>query len=389
MPDFLGFGDNRDGDLHVTTIVDDTVIDSVCSGSSGSTSLTATNPSFSAGQMVLIIQMTGTGAGNRQFNRISSYTAGTITLEFALDNNFGLVGSAQVLVIKQLTSLTIDITKALGVKYHDEATHKGGIFAAFVNGPAIINGDLTANGGTGGSNGDPGLGAQGRGYWGGDGARHTIFPDSANYGGSSTGISSRDHTRNNNGAGGGAGYVSATGSKAPAGGGGHAGPGQQAVNGSGSYQHGLGGDTIGNDDMSVIFMGAGGGGGCTGDGSSSFKTGGGGGGAGIIILFARKIVVTGRVMAIGGDGGAADVASGGGGAGGSIWLKGVELDIGTGLVDASAGNYGDGGSSGAHGGAGSVGRVKVECCTLTGESTPAALKVVGGHSYCFSGSAIL
>ena len=65
---FLGFGDGSDGDLVVSSNTTDNPIDASCSGSSGSTSLSATNTSFSAGQMVRIDQTRGTGAGNWEKN---------------------------------------------------------------------------------------------------------------------------------------------------------------------------------------------------------------------------------------------------------------------------------------------------------------------------------
>jgi hypothetical protein len=57
----------------------ETMIDSACTGTSAATSLTATNVSFAQGQVILIHQTQGTGAGTWMRNTIQGYTAGTIT----------------------------------------------------------------------------------------------------------------------------------------------------------------------------------------------------------------------------------------------------------------------------------------------------------------------
>ena len=61
--DFERFGDGSDGNLTISTNTTDTPIDSSCSGTSGTKSLSATNTSFTAGQIILIHQTRGTGVG--------------------------------------------------------------------------------------------------------------------------------------------------------------------------------------------------------------------------------------------------------------------------------------------------------------------------------------
>ncbi|MEM3335472.1 MAG: hypothetical protein QXY47_05520, partial [Thermoplasmata archaeon] len=109
-----GFGSGSDGDISINTSTDNP-IDSTCSGTIGTTSLTATNSLFAPGQIILIHQTRGTGAGNWELNRIASYTAGTITLLHPLQNTYTTSGAsvAQVLVMKQYNNFTINSGQTL------------------------------------------------------------------------------------------------------------------------------------------------------------------------------------------------------------------------------------------------------------------------------------
>ncbi len=108
------FGDGSDGALTISVDTTDTPIDSACTGTTATTALSATNASFAAGQIVLIHQSQGTGAGTWQRNKIASYTAGTITLESALNATYGT--GAQVLVLKQYTNVTVTSGKTWTAK---------------------------------------------------------------------------------------------------------------------------------------------------------------------------------------------------------------------------------------------------------------------------------
>src|SRR5438045_1091315 len=102
------FGNSSDGTLSVSGSTTDAPIDSACTGTSGTTSLTATNASFAASQRVLIHQTRGTGVGNWELNTIASYVAGTITTVSPLANTYA--SGAQVLVVKQHSGVTISGT---------------------------------------------------------------------------------------------------------------------------------------------------------------------------------------------------------------------------------------------------------------------------------------
>src|SRR3990167_5811311 len=111
MSQFLGFGQGSDGIWTPGTITD-APIDSSCSGTVASTSLSATNPSFATGQQIWIHQARGTGTDIWEVNYIVSYVAGTITTVFPLDNTYTDSGAsqAQVRVIPQYSGITISST---------------------------------------------------------------------------------------------------------------------------------------------------------------------------------------------------------------------------------------------------------------------------------------
>jgi hypothetical protein len=66
------YGDGSDGVLTISSNTSEAPTDSSCSGSSGATSLSATNASFAADQIILIHQSRGTGVGQWELNVISS-----------------------------------------------------------------------------------------------------------------------------------------------------------------------------------------------------------------------------------------------------------------------------------------------------------------------------
>jgi len=101
-----GFGNGSDGAFTISTNTTQNPTDAACTGTSGSTTLTATNAGFGAGQNILIHQTKGTGMGNYELNVIASYTAGTITLKYPLQNTY--VTGAQTIVMGNFTDATIN-----------------------------------------------------------------------------------------------------------------------------------------------------------------------------------------------------------------------------------------------------------------------------------------
>jgi hypothetical protein len=362
MSHFLGFGNGSDG--VVTLSGTDAPIDSSCSGNSGSTSLSATNTSFAAGQMILIHQSRGTGVGQWEINKISSYVAGTITTEIPLAYTYTDSGSsqAQVLVLKQYSGVTISST--FTAKSWDG--NVGGIVAFLCSGNVTITSTVTASNkgymGIGGGSSQQQTGRQGEGS------------ASANY--------SRTTAQNGNGGGGGQGGSGDYSLPAGAGGGGgHSGAGTTGTGYNGG-SGGQGGSQVGDVTMDTIFFGGAGGEGGTRNNTDTISAVEGYGG-GIVMIIARNINNTGSIVS---NGQAASIGNSpygeGGGAGGSIFLKGENIIEGTLTATGGAGAGG--------GGAGSDGRIRVEACNRTaGTCNPSASENLGGYDFCAVTHAIL
>lgn len=330
------FGSGSDGALTISADTTDTPIDSACSGSSGSTSLTATNASFAAGQYILIIQMRGTGAGTHQRTKISSYTAGTITTEDSLVMSYNSTGAnkAQVIVIKQYTNVTVNSGKTWTAKAWDGTV--GGILTFMATGTVTVTGTISANakGHLGGTGGDASHGYSGEGTAGAS-AVDTVDTDGSGGGGAfgSTGAGGGNGTAGTNGGG-----VSVT----------------------------IGGDAVGNAALTTMLPGGGGG-----TGSSDQGAGNGGDGGGIIYIAGATVTITGAVTSNGENGATGGGGrGGGGGAGGSVLIKAQTATLGSSLITASAGSGGSG--SEGNGVAGGVGRIHLDYLTsYTGTTSPA------------------
>lgn len=378
---FLGFGNGTDGELVVSSNTTDTPIDSSCSGTAGSTSLSATNASFAAGQIILIHQSRGTGAGAWELNQIASYTAGTITTVYPLENTYTDSGAsqAQVLVLKQYKSVKVNAGVTLTAKAWNGDV--GGILAFLCSGKVDIVGTLSAKGNNGAYGGNGTAGGQGIGHIGGACRSATADYQYGQQGEGSSGAPTDSSSANGTGAGGG--YTGPPDGYGSGGGGGHATSGGSGT-GGGAGSGGAGGGTIGLADLTQIHFGGGGGGGVK---DSLSNNGSGGAGGGIVAIFAKEISISGAINADGGSGGNGDYGIGGGGAGGSVLIKAQKSVLGTNLITALGGAAGGGG--GAPAGAGGNGRIRVDACSLSGDSNPTASKVTGGQNWCGSVAAIM
>ena len=354
MGQFLGFGNGSDG--IATLSGTDAPIDSSCSGIAAATSLSATNASFAAGQIILIHQSRGTGVGQWEINQIASYVAGTITTVLPLTYTYTDSGAsqAQVLVLKQYSSVTVSGT--FTAKAWDG--NVGGILAFLCNGEVTVTGTISANE---------------KGYRGGiavSGADQNGYQ-----GEGSAGAGSQDvHTRN--GSGGGAGGMGS-----PGAGGAHSADVVTNANGV------EGGNAVGTADLTTMLFGGAGGSGGTGSGGGTSGVGGSSGG--IIFIISKRIIVTGLTISnggIGADATNAGAGGGGGSSGGAIFLKGQTIEFGTNLITATAGA--GSGWQGKPKSDGSDGRIRVETCSLVGTSNPSASESVGGHNFCSVGGGI-
>lgn len=325
------FGSGTDGPLTISVDTTDAPIDSACTGTAGAYTLSATNASFAAGQIVLIHQSQGTNAGQWEKGTIQSYTAGTITLTNQLSGSY--TTGAQVLVMKQYTSVTVNSGVTWTAKAWNGTT--GGILAFLANGTVTVTGTITANakgfrGATGVNLGE--VGKQGEGT---AGAANTI-------------------SYSNNGNGGG-------GSRSFEEGGAGGGNGTAGGNGGGSPSA-TGGIAAGSSDLTTMVFG--GGGGSNSYAQASPDPGDGGNGGGALFINGATLTVTGSITSNGGNGtgGVAAANLGGGGAGGSILLKAQTATLGSGLIVANGG-------TGT--GAGGSGRIALDySSSYTGTTTP-------------------
>ena len=375
MAQLLGpaFGNSSDGVLTVSTPTTDAPIDSACTGTSGTTSLTATNASFGAGKLIMIHQSRGTGAGQWELNKIASYTAGTITTVSPLSYTYA--SGAQVLVVEQHSGITVSST--LTAKAWNGTV--GGIVALMSSGNMSVTGTITATGkGFRGGLGQDGVGQSNVQAYSGEGT---------------TGASAQQTTAKGNGGGGSLEVTPGDGRYGAGGGGGNGAAGSAGGGGEPpGFTVGAAGSTSGAATLATMTFGGGGGGTAVTDDQDAVTTqGDGGAGGGIVAIFANTITVTGSVVSNGNSGvslimaNQGNIASGGSGGGGSVLVKAKTATLGSSLVTASGGTQGAGTIKGGTGG---TGRIRCEACSVTGTTNPTLSNNTGGHSYC-GGAAFL
>ncbi len=393
-------GTGADGALSVTsgtTTINSTATGALA-GTAGATTATVTSTTgFAAGNEVLLIQVTGTGAGNYEFRTISAVNSATqVTFTAAITNTYTNDASskAQMIKVPQYTTVSVSSGATLTASAWDGA--KGGVLVFRATGTVTNNGTIDMNG-KGGSNG---TGGGGGGGGGGAGCWQTGDTDTQWYCSPANGSGS-------GGSGGASGNAGGGTSGGTTGGGGGYG---LSSGGSG----GASGTTAGTANLSLLYMGsggAGGGGGSGGSGGSARAcrcwntqgyggggnggTGGSGGaggiGGGMVIISVSTITNSGTIRSNGnagsqggagggggngygthawegncgnGGSGAGAGSGGGGGAGGSIFLQASSVTVGT--VTASAGSAGVG--AGGGGGGSGNGPSNDGSCAVTGSS---------------------
>jgi len=348
------FGDGKDGAYSSATIP--TLVYKSCSGSADSTTLTASTSSpFAVGDILLLHQTRGTGAGQWEINRVSAVGSGSYTMQKALKYTYTDSGASQAQAIKipRYTNVTVQSGTWTITDWNGDT---GGILAFASNGTVTVTGTISADG---------------KGFVLGYGA--TPPPNTGETGvqGESS-VNVGDVSTSANGNGGGGGSDTVTGgshSGAGGGGGGNGGAGSNGTTGSYSGTAGSGGEADGSADLSDFVLGGGGGGG---GGYDSISGGHGGNGGGGIFIFAKIITVEGAISADGATGsGANNMGGGGGGAGGSCLIVCQSGTLGNTLIGATGGSGGDGGTYGGDGGAGGTGRIAVHhSSTVTGTTSP-------------------
>lgn len=380
MGQFSGFGTGADGALVISSNTTESPVDSSCSGSAGANTLTVgAGLTFAAGDMVLIHQTRGTGAGAWEIQKVNSYSGTTLTLFSSLDNTYTDSGAsqAQVRKVPQYSSVTVNS----GVTWKPKAWdgNVGGILALMCSGTTTVTGTISAAGTQGtyvGPADHPGddTSRQTRmGFGGGE-----VEEEAQAYQGEGTGGDRTTQSSSANGNGGGG----ANGSAGNRGGGGG---GNGSAGSNGGNSGGTGGSTAGAADLTtMVFGGAGGGGAAI--GGTEQSTGGTGGG--IIVIISRNLIVTGSITANGGSGSATTTEGpGGGGAGGSILVKAFSATLGSSLVTATGGT-GEAGNAGTAGGNGGDGRIRVEACTVSGTTNPTVSSATT-RTWCSSAAYLL
>lgn len=334
------FGDGSDGSPTISSNTTEAPIDSAATATAATNTISATNASFAAGQVVMIHQTRGGSAGTWERASIQSYSAGTITLTTSLMGTYSAL--SQVRVLKQYANVTINTGVTYSAKTWIQSV--GGIIGFLANGTVTVTGIINAQGkgfdGTsGGGGGITGGGQQGEGTAG------------------AGGTASSDP----NGNGGGGGVTVNTGG----GGGGNGSAGTNGSN-SGGNPPGMGAPASGTADLTTMNLGGSGGSGNNGGGDLWY----GGDGGGIVFIAATALIVTGAITANGDSPGPNGAGTGGGGgAGGSILLKCQTATLGTGLITATGGAGGN--LTGIAGGTGGDGRIHLDYYTsYTGTTTP-------------------
>lgn len=360
-----GFGTGADGNGSINTSTD-APIDSACTATAGTTSISATNASFATGQLIMVHKTRGsttTVVGTWELNKIASYTSGTITTTYALQNAYQNSGAdcSQVLVMKQYNDLTINNAQTLTPKAWNATV--GGIIAYFVKGTATVTGNIDVSGTTGVTAAGTTFNTastSGGGFIGGYG-QQTGGAFQAIQGESTTGAGAAATAANGIGGGGGGGSASGS---CGGGGGGHAGAGTDGT--SAENTDGVGGGTGGVAALTTMVFGGAGGGAGSRDGVTQ-TVGAGASSGGIVLLIAKAITITGTIKSLGkGGGDGTRFADGGSSAGGSVLIKAQTAVLGTALITAT------GGAAIGNGGAGGVGRIHLDYKTsVTGTTNPA------------------
>ncbi len=307
----------------------------------------ASTTDFNVGDDVLVIQMTGAGAGNYEYGTIESISSNDyLDLEDSLNLSYQSSG-AQVIRIPQFTTVTLSSSGSIAPKDWDGST--GGVLVFRANSTVTVGG---SNSITADENGYRGGSARGESYTGTAG--YSVY---ANGGGGASGQLGHD-TGNIPGSGGGGGHASN---------GGPSFTGFRNPSDSSTSDGVEGGYAYGSDNLQQIFPGSAGGGGYPQSGWTAGDLTGGDGG-GIVIIHAETISNSGTISSNGEVPAGGTYISGGGGAGGSIYLRANTL-INTGTIETDGAN-GDTPSStayaSANSGSGANGRIRIDTTEYNG-----------------------
>lgn len=350
------FGTGVDGALTISASATQTLTDETCTGTADATALTAGGTSLANGDVVMIHQTRGTGAGQWEINKVAS-GGGSVNLVMSTALHYSYASGAQVIKIPQYTDVTVNSSQTWSAKEWDGSI--GGFLVFAANGTVTISGTLSGDA---------------KGFL--QGASPGETSGTANgFRGEGTSGDNQTRQTGSNGNGGGGGTAPAGGwYGAGGGGGGHAAAGTDGQRIDANATFGSGGSTGGDANLaSMVFGGAGGAGASDYEANSATAYGGpGGDGGGGIVIFGKTIASPNSLTADGQDGGNAEYApdggaasnphggGGGAGAGGSILICGYTVNVGTDKFTVTGGTGGTPSrSENNFGGAGAKGRIAV------------------------------
>jgi hypothetical protein len=353
----MPFGDGKDGDYSSSSIP--TITYRSCSGSASSTTLTLGSSGFSNGDVILVHQTRGTGAGQWEVNRIVSGGGTTsLTLLKPLQYTYTDSGAsqAQAVLIPRYKNVTCSGTWNVTAWNGDV----GGIFPIAIKGSFGGSGSINLAGANGSygtcdvPDNNSGCGFKGAGCHQDHGAGSSCHNPSEHLTqparcGEGTGGAIQENSNANGNGGGGSPNVSGN-----YGGGGGGGSVNAGSNGkSGINPAGIGGSAISTADLTTMTLGGGGGGSQV---IYSNAVGIGGSGGGVGVFFVNSYEFTGTINLNGGNGGAIGDSPGGGGGGGGVCLIVCRTaSLGSNLITALGGTGGNnlgtrGGGNGGNGG---------------------------------------
>ncbi len=327
------YGNGTLGGLNITSNTPLSTTYASISGPSGNTALTISPGTFSNGDILVIIQMRGTGVGQWEFARVLS-GGGTTTLTLTKNKTYTYTdsGNSQAMATKLMMYGSVNTSGGAIWSVPEWNFNTGGLMAIAANNVFNHSSASIANYGGGGISHDGNL--TGGGYKGGtNGSIATL----GEQGEGTAGLGVSNSQQNGNGGGGG------DDASNPGGGGSNG-----SLGGSGGAQ-GVRGDLSGNEELTNITPGGGGG-----QGGDRYGTlgGAGGSGGGIVMIFGKRIILSGVINVYGGQGyswGGGDRGAGGGGAGGSLLLCGNYIDIGEDKINTAGGAVVTGGLEGGKG----------------------------------------
>lgn len=320
------YGTGADGNKTISADTTDNAPNSTLTGTVGGTSATIGSfTGFADGDLVLIHQSRGTGAGQWELNKIASHSGTALTMRSNLKNTYA--SGAQIIKLLQYDVVTVDSTKNWAPPGWDGS--KGGIIPVLAKTSITVNGTIHAKGND--SITSNSINAAGGGFRGGGGATNT----QATQGEGESGVGGGSQAANGLGGGGG-------------------------KQGSGNGSGGSANHTVANLVTKFLF-GGGGGGHNANTGQPAARNGANGGG--IILLISPAITITGALSVRGGKGLVSTSGQGpaGSGGGGCILIKGDNVVLGSSLVLATGQNadtqtlFGDPGGAGGGSTAGGVG----------------------------------